>query len=59
MTETYKKIIESFDSGEIGVMAQSDDVSERLAAQGILSALNLYTILQINNEQVLEDARTD
>lgn len=59
MTETYKKIIESIGNGELIEMAKSEDVSERLVAQGISCALNLYSALQTSIEQVLEDARTD
>lgn len=59
MTETYKKIMESIVNGELVEMAKSEDASERLVAQGISCALNLYSALQDSIAQVLEDARTD
>lgn len=59
MTDTYKKIMESIVNGELIEMAKSEDVSERLVAQGISFSLNLYSALQDTVEQVLDDARTD
>lgn len=59
MTETYKKIMESIVNGELIEMAKSEDVSERLVAQGISFSLNLANAIQTSVEQVLEDARTD
>lgn len=59
MTETYKKILESITSGELIEMAKSEDVSERLVAQGISLSLNLYSAIQDSIAQELEDARTD
>lgn len=59
MTETYKKILDSITSGELVEMAKSEDVSERLVAQGISLSLNLYSAIQDSIAQVLEDARTD
>jgi hypothetical protein len=59
MTETYKKIMESITSGELIEMAKSEDVSERLVAQGISLSLNLYSAIQDTIAQELEDARTD
>lgn len=58
MTETYKKIMESIVNGEMVEMVKSEDVSERLVAQGISFSLNLANALQTSVEQVL-DARTD
>ena len=59
MTETYKKIMESVDSGELIEMMKSDEVSERLIAQGIVCSMNLYSALQIYVAQVLEDECPD
>ena len=59
MTETYKKIIESVESGELMEMSLSDDISERLVGQGIISALNLSVAFQSYVAQVLEDACPD
>jgi hypothetical protein len=59
MTETYKKIMESIVNGELIEMAKSEDVSERLVAQGIGFSLNLYSAIQDTIAQELEDARTD
>lgn len=59
MTETYKKILESITSGELIEMAKSEDVSERLVAQGISLSLNLYSAIQDSIAQELENARTD
>lgn len=58
MTETYKKIMESIVNGELIEMAKSEDVSERLVAQGISFSLNLANAIQSSVEQVL-DERTD
>ena len=59
MTETYKKIIESVESGELMEMSLSDDISERLVGQGIISALNLSVAFQVYVAQVLEDECPD
>lgn len=59
MTETYKKILESITSGELIEMAKSEDVSERLVAQGISLSLNLYSAIQDTIAQELENARPD
>lgn len=59
MTETYKKILESITSGEMVEMVKSEDVSERLVAQGISLSLNLYSAIQDSIAQELENARTD
>ena len=59
MTETYKKIMESVESGELMEMSLSDDISERLVGQGIISSLNLSVAFQMHVGQVLDDARTD
>lgn len=59
MTETYKKILESIVNGELIEMAKSEDVSERLVAQGISLSLNLYSAIQDSIAQELENARTD
>ena len=59
MTEMYKKIIESVESGELMEMSLSDDISERLVGQGIISALNLSVAFQSYVAQVLEDECPD
>ena len=59
MTETYKKIMESIVNGELIEMTKSEDVSERLVAQGISLSLNLYSAIHDTIAQELEDARTD
>lgn len=59
MTEMYKKIMDAVESGELMEMSLSDDISERLVGQGIISALNLSVAFQSYVAQVLEDARTD
>ncbi len=59
MTETYKKIMESVESGELIEMSQSEDISERLVGQGIISSLNLSVAFQTYVAQVLEDECPD
>lgn len=59
MTETYKKIMESVESGELVEMSQSDDISERLVGQGIISSLNLSVAFQVYVAQVLDDECPD
>ena len=59
MTDTYKKIIEAVESGELMEMSLSDDISERLVGQGIISALNLSVAFQSYVAQVLEDECPD
>ena len=59
MTETYKKIMESVESGELIEMSLSDDIFERLVGQGIISALNLSAAFQSYVAQVLEDECPD
>lgn len=59
MTETYKKIMDAVESGELMEMSLSDDISERLVGQGIISALNLSVAFQSYVAQVLEDACPD
>lgn len=59
MTETYKKIMESVESGELIEMSLSDDISERLVGQGIISSLNLSAAFQMYVGQVLENECPD
>ena len=59
MTETYKKIMDAVESGELMEMSLSDDISERLVGQGIISSLNLSVAFQSYVAQVLEDACPD
>lgn len=59
MTETYKKIMDAVESGELMEMSLSDDISERLVGQGIISSLNLSAAFQSYVAQVLEDACPD
>ena len=59
MTDTYKKIMEAVESGELMEMSLSDDISERLVGQGIISALNLSVAFQSYVAQVLEDECPD
>lgn len=59
MTETYKKIIESVENGELSKMTKSAEVDERLVALGIVYSMNLYNAMQINLSQALDDACAD
>ena len=59
MTDTYRKIMDAVESGELMEMSLSDDISERLVGQGIISSLNLSVAFQSYVAQVLEDACPD
>lgn len=51
--------MESVESGELVEMSLSDDISERLVGQGIISSLNLSAAFQMYVAQVLEDECPD
>ena len=59
MTDTYRKIMDAVESGELMEMSLSDDICERLVGQGIISSLNLSVAFQSYVAQVLEDACPD